>query len=330
MQLTDKFNALAVFLKKACRITTGLLGCFLCVYCPHAVAQLCSGLPIQPIVYESFGNGAQRPTLAGQITYDNKNGNCPGDGEYTITNFVDVTCFDSAWHAIPGNHTPGDNNGNFLLINAGYEGGAFYKQPVSGLCAGTVYEFSFWTVNLDVPGKCDTSVLPVLTAVIETEAGELVQTLDFGSIPETNKPVWIQYGGTFKTPDPVGNLVISLTNKKGGCGNDFAIDDIQVRQCSLCAPTTVYIPDTFTPNNDGINDELSIFFREPTEFDLKIYNRWGALVFTSNSPANQWNGTYANAPCSPGDYSWVINFKPVAREGAAAGQTRTGHVLLLR
>lgn len=55
----------------------------------------------------------------------------------------------------------------------------------------------------------------------------------------------------------------------------------------------------FTPNNDNINDELDFFDGQMVEkATLKIYNRWGRLVFESNNPHERWkaegvpDGTY--------------------------------------
>lgn len=54
----------------------------------------------------------------------------------------------------------------------------------------------------------------------------------------------------------------------------------------------IYFPSGFTPNGDGKND----FFRaetnlRPAFFELKVYNRWGQLIFSSNDPSQGWDGT---------------------------------------
>jgi gliding motility-associated-like protein len=58
----------------------------------------------------------------------------------------------------------------------------------------------------------------------------------------------------------------------------------------------VYIPNTFTPNGDGIND---VFFVDgadidPNTFEITIFNRWGDVVYTSNDPSGVWLGGYYN------------------------------------
>lgn len=288
-------------------------------------AQRCPESLSKPFLTESFGSGNQRTLLTSQTTYEYQKGTCPEDGQYTINDFVDGTCFDSVWHAIPEDHTPGDIRGNMLLINSGYEGGEFYRQPLAGVCASTTYEFSFWGINLIKPGRCD-SMLPILSAQIVTTTGQLVQTLALGSIPVTNTPTWIYYSGFFVVPDTTTQLVIRLINNKGGCGNDFGIDDIEVRQCSACAPTSLYVPDAFTPNSDGINDEFSIFLSKSPAFDLKIYNQWGNLIFRSNNLSTKWDGTYDGNPCPTGTYTWIINYTT----SSSTHYAKTGYVLLVR
>ena len=80
-----------------------------------------------------------------------------------------------------------------------------------------------------------------------------------------------------------------------------------------CAP--IYIPNSFSPNNDGINDIFSIFFDPNSEIinisSLQIYNRWGALLFqqTNFLPHNGttgWDGEYKKNPQNSGVYVYKI------------------------
>jgi gliding motility-associated-like protein len=60
-----------------------------------------------------------------------------------------------------------------------------------------------------------------------------------------------------------------------------------------CDPLTVYIPNTFTPDNDGLNDIWEPVLSPEcwSEVEVKIYNRWGDLIWESYDPYNlQWNG----------------------------------------
>jgi gliding motility-associated-like protein len=70
----------------------------------------------------------------------------------------------------------------------------------------------------------------------------------------------------------------------------------------------IHIPNVFTPNTDGTNDIFEIYGL-PENFDLVIYDRWGMLVFQSDSPTNMWNGKIGNegAIASDGVYYYILN-----------------------
>jgi gliding motility-associated-like protein len=54
----------------------------------------------------------------------------------------------------------------------------------------------------------------------------------------------------------------------------------------------LYIPNTFTPNGDGDNDEFFAISASVKNFTLRIFNRWGEEVFTTNDIHDGWNGIY--------------------------------------
>lgn len=56
--------------------------------------------------------------------------------------------------------------------------------------------------------------------------------------------------------------------------------------------STLYIPSAFTPNGDGINDRFGVKALNITQFNLKIFNRWGELIFETDDVGDLWDGTY--------------------------------------
>lgn len=76
------------------------------------------------------------------------------------------------------------------------------------------------------------------------------------------------------------------------------------------------IPNVFTPNFDSINDVFKVIFNiEAYEYlELKIYSRWGELLFESRFPnGNWWDGTYKGNPCPDGVYFYLVEAKPKLR-----------------
>ena len=70
-----------------------------------------------------------------------------------------------------------------------------------------------------------------------------------------------------------------------------------------------FIPNAFTPNNDGLNDEFKIFCKGCKIEDLKIYDMLGNLKFKTKDPRKGWDGTFNDDQCKAGVYICIINYK---------------------
>ena len=68
----------------------------------------------------------------------------------------------------------------------------------------------------------------------------------------------------------------------------------------------VVVPNVFTPNGDGANDEFRVVYRSLKEFHCWVYNRWGHLVYEWSDPAKGWDGTIGGRPAAEGAYFYVI------------------------
>lgn len=70
----------------------------------------------------------------------------------------------------------------------------------------------------------------------------------------------------------------------------------------------IWVPNSFTPNDDGRNDVFQIRFTEVCgDFRIRIYNRWGQSVFESEKIDFIWDGKYKDSPLPEGVYVYVIN-----------------------
>jgi gliding motility-associated-like protein len=53
----------------------------------------------------------------------------------------------------------------------------------------------------------------------------------------------------------------------------------------------IYVPNSFTPNNDGVNDFFKVFTHDSLDFyEIKIYNSWGEMVWNTNNVNEKWSG----------------------------------------
>jgi len=69
------------------------------------------------------------------------------------------------------------------------------------------------------------------------------------------------------------------------------------------------IPTAFSPNNDGVNDFFHTLNKGVVSFDLKLYNRWGQLLFSTLNPDSTWDGTLNGVAQPIGVYIWVLQAK---------------------
>ena len=70
----------------------------------------------------------------------------------------------------------------------------------------------------------------------------------------------------------------------------------------------IWVPNAFTPNNDGVNDVFKPYIENVNEYHLYIYNRWGQLLFQTQDINEGWDGDF-NANKSPDDsYTWRIDY----------------------
>ena len=89
----------------------------------------------------------------------------------------------------------------------------------------------------------------------------------------------------------------------------------------ITTPTTLWVPNAFTPNGDGKNDVLQIKGIGLTSYELQIFNRWGKLLFTGNDLSDSWDGTNkSNKVVENGSYIYKIeatgyNGKPIEKQG---------------
>lgn len=115
---------------------------------------------------------------------------------------------------------------------------------------------------------------------------------------------------------------VALTVTANGCTNSDAVFvDEQREDCFY-----VKIPSAFSPNGDGRNDFLKIFLQRIQSFELKIFNRWGELVFETNNANILWDGTYKDQPQDIGVFQYYIEGVSISGDRFF----RSGTVTLIR
>jgi hypothetical protein len=185
-----------------------------------------------PQVTINFGRGNVRDLNNGDLSYQRVSTSCPTDGHYSFASSTSA-CFSNDWHTLLEDHTAGDAAGNMLLVNASPFKGTFLRTAIPGLKSNTMYELGLWLMNLCKPTKkCPFPLLPNLNIRLETPAGKIVANIVTGDLPRVETPHWTQHRAYFTTPASTSTLMlVMIDNTPGGCGNDFALDDITFREC---------------------------------------------------------------------------------------------------
>jgi hypothetical protein len=133
-----------------------------------------------------------------------------------------------------------------MLVNAAHSSGTFLTTTINGLKSSTTYEFGAWLMNVcRISDKCPFPLLPNITIRLQTPAGKIVATFSTGELLRRDAPYWTQYRALFSTPPSETSLKLTMTNNiPGGCGNDFALDDITFRECVKTTPVVAAQPKT--------------------------------------------------------------------------------------
>ena len=89
----------------------------------------------------------------------------------------------------------------------------------------------------------------------------------------------------------------------------ITIDSITVKVFNSIAEKT-FVPNVFSPNGDGLNDYFTPISKSNfVNYSLKIYNRWGELVYFSNNANDCWDGQQKNGQIEIGTYFYILNAK---------------------
>ncbi len=128
-----------------------------------------------------------------------------------------------------------------------------------------------------------------------------------------------------------GDYSVTVTDFKqcSVSGTVYIAEPLQPPEdCSIIPPYFVLIPNAFTPDNDGINDEFVVTTHGASHLSMVIFNRWGNRVFEqeTNSSSISWDGTYKNSPAPEGVYV----YKVVVKYNDGREITHYGKLILLR
>ncbi len=208
-------------------------------------------------------------------------------------------------------------------------------------CFTTAGDYNFKAVYTDINGCSNTSSfvataypLPVadfnFTPEKPIEAIDEVYFTDATTIggPATqwtwwfmnNSTIRLQQNPTFLFENPGTYPVALVVKNKWGCA------DTVVKNITINEDFAIYLPNTFTPNDDGINDVFAPKGLGVVKYTMTIYDRWGEKLFTTNDFTKGWDGTYKGVNCKNDVYVYKMSYY----NNQDKKIDKTGHVTISR
>jgi len=200
--------------------------------------------------------------------------------------------------------------GQTVSLAANYDGGTVKWSTGETTDQITVTQSGHYSVTATSPAGCqadagiDVSFLPdPVFSLKDTSICTYKQQI----ITLTGPPGFAAYNWnngessnpTFQVSQP---QTVSLTvTDANGCEATQ-----QVKVADQCP--TVFIPNTFTPNGDGVNDTWVIEGLDESG-TVKVYTRWGSEVYQSIGYSTPWSGVYAGKKLAPGVYYYIVTAK---------------------
>ena len=246
----------------------------------------------------------QSPTLnTSNLSYDTANCGQSG-GINGITVVGGTSGFTYQWYYYP---TGGPITGANSATLTGQPTGTYSLQvtDANGCIAGEaggVTTFSVpassavvasFSTNLPSP---ITGSIPLVVSFTNTSTGANTYTWTFGDGNSSNSSTNIS-----NTYTATGTYSVMLVAMNGTCTDTaraIVITEI---------PTTIIIPNIFSPNGDGINDEFFIVNTGMSTLNCEIFNRWGQLLATLTAPNQSWDGRIPNGDKAPeGTYMYIL------------------------
>ncbi len=242
----------------------------------------------------SFANPVQI-TISSNTTFTLTvyNGGCVVDTVFTLyVNSLPIINISQ-----PGRICPGDS----IVLTA--QGGGTYKWSTGSTNSSikvsptvlTTYKVKVNNGCLDSASTTVTPYVPVLNVCC---IGDTVKTDDSIRLFATGARsyTWSPAAGLSCTncPDPWATPTVTTVYTvtgidSNGCESERSVTVYYEKSCK-----DFYVPNVFSPNNDGINDDFVIQTYNLTSYNIIIYDRWGIEMYTSVNPNEYWNGRIKN------------------------------------
>lgn len=199
---------------------------------------------------------------------------------------------EGTWFIANGSGDISDLNDPFAeMSNLGWGENVFEWQIDNGPCGGTSSDqVSIFLYDSEIPtayaGEYQQHCEPISETYLEADPAENTGVGSWQLISGTGTIADASDPESFLSDLVLGDNVFVWTVDNGTCGTTSDTVTVNIKDC-----TTITIPDAFSPNGDGTNDDFVIPNIEYyPENNFKVFNRWGDLVFEAAPYTNDWDG----------------------------------------
>jgi gliding motility-associated-like protein len=129
------------------------------------------------------------------------------------------------------------------------------------------------------------------------------------------QPLWEKQQplSCYTCPNPVASPAVTTTyTVTNSLQNGCSVTDYFT--VVVLNDVVVFIPNAFTPNNDGLNDFFGPSGKVPDGYKMQVFNRYGSIIYTSSSLRNKWDGTFRGEPQPGGAYIYTITYTDVQKK----------------
>lgn len=122
-------------------------------------------------------------------------------------------------------------------------------------------------------------------------------------------------------------IYLRITDANGCSKIDSVFIFVENVDGDTCANARLFIPNVFTPNQDGMNDVFRIIATNIVIKSMLVFNRWGEQIFESKTADHVWDGTFRNSKCEEGVYYYLVQYESCV-DGSE--KSKRGSITLLK
>jgi gliding motility-associated-like protein len=108
---------------------------------------------------------------------------------------------------------------------------------------------------------------------------------------------------TNASPEISTTYLVTVKDLTTGCIGSDTIDIFVTNEFNI------FLPTAFSPNLDGVNDDLFVRGTGIKTFTLDIFDRWGMKIFTTSDQEVGWNGMHKDKPVMTGVYTYYLKYE---------------------